>query len=209
MTLLKEKLTTAPVLAFPACDRDFTVETDASISGIGAVLSQQRDDGKLHPIAYASRSLSSAERNYSVTELETLAVVWARTRFHHYLYGQSVTVVTDHSAVRAILETPNPSCKHARWWTKVYRTKGRQDSLQSGKAQHHRRCSFTKSTRRSPSRRNRRAGATSLKCPIEPSQRRWNHSNTSDRPTRCVTIVRSKLGLRSGARVSSQTERND
>ena len=120
MTLLKEKLTTAPVLAFPAFDRDFTVETDASISGIGAVLSQRQDDGKLHPVAYASRSLSSAERNYSVTELETLAVVWALTKFHHYLYGRSVTVMTDHAAVRAILETPNPSCKHARWWTKVY-----------------------------------------------------------------------------------------
>ena len=120
MTQLKEKLTTAPVLAFPAVDRDFTVETDASISGIGAVLSQRQDEGKLHPVAYASRSLSAAERNYSVTELETLAVVWALTRFHHYLYGQSVTVITDHAAVRAVLETPNPSCKHARWWTKVY-----------------------------------------------------------------------------------------
>ena len=46
--------------------------------------------------------------------------MWALTRFHHYLYGQPVTVVSDHAAVRALLETPNPSCKHARWWTKVY-----------------------------------------------------------------------------------------
>ena len=60
MTQLKEKQTTAPVLAFPAVDRDFTVETDASISGIGAVLSQRQDDGKLHPVAYASRSLSAS-----------------------------------------------------------------------------------------------------------------------------------------------------
>jgi hypothetical protein len=52
----------------------------------------------------------------------------------------------------------------------------------------------------------------SSKCPIEPSQRRWNHSNTSDRPTRCITITRSKPGHRSGARASwasSQTERNN
>ena len=81
---------------------------------------QQQDDGKLHPVAYTSCSLSAAERNYGVSELETLAVVWALSRFHSYLYGQSVTVVTDHTAVRAILETPSPSCKHARWWTKVY-----------------------------------------------------------------------------------------
>ena len=106
MTTLEEKLTTAPVLAFPSFDRPFTVETDASISGVGAVLMQYQEDQKLHPVAYASRSLSAAERNYSITELETLAVVWALSRFHPYLYGQSVTVVTDHAAVRAILETP-------------------------------------------------------------------------------------------------------
>ena len=120
MTLLKGKLTTTPVLAFPAFDRDFTVETDASISGIGAVLSQRQDNGKLHPVAYANCSLSSAECNYSVTEMETLALVWALTKFNHYLYGWSVTVMTDHVAVRAILVRPNPSCKHTRWWTEVY-----------------------------------------------------------------------------------------
>ena len=53
-------------------------------------------------------------------ELETLAVVWAVTHFHHYLYGHRVTVYTDHSAVKAVLEMPNPSGKHARWWTRVY-----------------------------------------------------------------------------------------
>ena len=55
-----------------------------------------------------------------MTELETLAVVWALNHFHAYLYGNEVTVYTDHSSVRAVLETPNPSAKHARWWTKVY-----------------------------------------------------------------------------------------
>lgn len=84
------------------------------------MLSQEQEDRRLHPIAYASRSLSSAERNYSITELETLAVVWAVTHFRFYLYGHSVTILTDHTAVKAILETPNPSGKHARWWTKVY-----------------------------------------------------------------------------------------
>lgn len=52
--------------------------------------------------------------------LETLAVVWAVSHFHAYLYGSEVTVFTDHSAVRAILQTPNPTGKHARWWAKVF-----------------------------------------------------------------------------------------
>jgi hypothetical protein len=121
---LKEKLTSAPVLAYPSFDKPFTVETDACINGLGTVLQQLQDDSKLHPVAYVSRSLMDAERNYSITELEALAVVWALNRFHSYLYGQSVTVVTDHTAVKAVLETPNPSAKHARWWTRVYWTQG-------------------------------------------------------------------------------------
>ena len=117
---LKSKLTSAPLLAYLSLSQPFTLETDSSIEGLGAILSQPQDDGLLHPVAYASRSLSAAERNYSVTELETLAVVWGITHFIPYLYGHDVTVLTDHTAVKAILQTPNPSGKHARWWTKVY-----------------------------------------------------------------------------------------
>ena len=100
--------------------KDFTIETDASIKGLGAVLSQMQDDGRLHPITYASRALSRAEENYSITELETLAIVWATSHFNHLIYGHRVTVVTNHVAVKAVLAMPNPSVKHARWWNKVY-----------------------------------------------------------------------------------------
>ena len=117
---LKQRLISSPVLAYPAFTKPFTLETDASIQGLGAVLSQKQEDGKSHPVAYASRALSAPERNYSITELETLAVVWAISHFHTYLYGNCVTVYTDHSAVKAVLQTPNPTGKHARWWTKVY-----------------------------------------------------------------------------------------
>lgn len=79
-----------------------------------------QDDGKLHPVSYASRALSHAEENYSITELETLAVVWAMSHFHHLIYGHRVTVVTDHAAVKAVLSTPNPIAKYARLWNKVY-----------------------------------------------------------------------------------------
>jgi len=72
---LKSCLITTPVLAFPDFDRNFVLETDASILGLGAILSQTQEQGKLHPLAYASRSLSKSEKNYSATDLETLAVV--------------------------------------------------------------------------------------------------------------------------------------
>lgn len=68
METLKTKLTTARVLAYPSFFKPFTIETDASIDGPGAVLQQVQDDSKLHPVAYASRSLTPAERNYRVTE---------------------------------------------------------------------------------------------------------------------------------------------
>ncbi len=97
-------LTTAPVLVFPRVEDSFILETDASILGLGAILSQEQTDGTTHPVAYASRTLNQAERNYGITELETLAVVWA------YLYGNRVKVYTDHSAVKAVLLAPNPSC---------------------------------------------------------------------------------------------------
>ena len=63
----------APVLIY---EEKFVLETDASLRGFGAVLSQKKD-GLLHPVSYASRSLSSPEKNYNISELETLAVVWA------------------------------------------------------------------------------------------------------------------------------------
>ena len=118
--LLKTTLVKAPILVYPNFERSFVVETDASICGLGAILSQEQSDGQLHPIAYGSRVLSVPQRNYGITELETLAVVWALTHFLAYVYGHEVTVVTDHSAVKSILEKPNLSGKHARWWLKVY-----------------------------------------------------------------------------------------
>ena len=64
----------------------------------------------------------SPKVRYAITELETLAVVWALSHFHAYLYGNNVTVYTDHSAVKAVLATPSANGKHARWWSKVYGT---------------------------------------------------------------------------------------
>ena len=74
---LRSRLLAAPVLVYPNFSKDFTLETDASKIGLGAILSQYQEDNKLHPVAYASCSVSTAESNYAITNLETLAVVWA------------------------------------------------------------------------------------------------------------------------------------
>jgi len=119
---LKSKLVQSPVLVYPDFQKDFTLKTDASGQGLGAtcILSQTQNDGKRHPVAYASRALSSTERRYAVTELEMLAVVWAMSHFHHYLYGHNVIILTDHTAVKAVLGSPSKNSQHAHWWTKVY-----------------------------------------------------------------------------------------
>ena len=111
--LLKQKLTEAPILAYPNFYNGFILETDASCSGLGAIPSQVQEDGHVHPVSYASRALSPAEWNYGITDLETLAVVWAISHFRHYLYGQQVTIYTDHTAVKSVLLNPNISGKHA------------------------------------------------------------------------------------------------
>ena len=117
---LKTAITQSPVLAYPNFNVDFVLETDASVKGLGAVLSQYQSNSVLHPVAFASRSLSPVEGNYGVTDLETLAVVWAMQHFRAYLYGHKVTVITDHSAVKTVLGAPNSNGKHARWWLKVF-----------------------------------------------------------------------------------------
>ena len=112
---LKDLMTRAPLLAFPDFSRDFLLETDASGDGLGAVLAQKLEDGTVHPIAYASRTLQPHERNYGVTELEALGVVWAVKHFRPYLYGHKCEVFTDHEALKSLLNTPQPSGKLARW----------------------------------------------------------------------------------------------
>ena len=117
---LKDCLNKAPILAYPDFKACFYLETDASVQGLGCVLSQIKNDGKLHPIAFASRALSPGERNYSITELETLAIVWGISHFRAYLYVSDITIYTDHSAIKSVLLYPHAVGKHARWWSRVF-----------------------------------------------------------------------------------------
>jgi hypothetical protein len=112
---LKTCLTTPPILAYPNFRKPFILYTDASTFALGAILSQEGEDKKEHVIAYASRTLNKHERNYGITELECLAVIWAVKHFHHYLHGQRFTVITDHAALRYLMNIPNPVGKLGRW----------------------------------------------------------------------------------------------
>ncbi|KAL7290673.1 hypothetical protein TKK_0015430 [Trichogramma kaykai] len=113
---LKKMLTEAPVLARPNHDLPFTLQTDASNFAIGAVLSQNID-GEEHPIAYASRTLTKAERNYTTTEKECLAVIWAVDKYRGYILGTKFTVITDHSSLRWLHNLKDPTGRLARWAT--------------------------------------------------------------------------------------------
>ena len=116
--MLKEKLCTTPVLMYPDFEREFLLYTDASGYALGAVLSQKDDDRKEHVIYYASKSLTQAEQNYSTTELECYAVVWAVDKFHPYLEGKKFKIITDHYALKW-LQTSKLKGRRARWMIKL------------------------------------------------------------------------------------------
>ena len=92
---LKRIITEAPVLKYPDFNRKFKLVTDASQYAIGAVLQQNN-----HPICFASRTLNQHERNYSTTEKELLAIVWATNYFRPYLYGVKFDLLTDHQPLK-------------------------------------------------------------------------------------------------------------
>ena len=114
---LKLKLTSAPVLAYADFAQPFILETDASQSGLGAVLSQEVD-GKVRPVAYASRGLRPTERNmsnYSSMKLEFLALKWAMTeKFREYLLGHKCVVFTDNNPL-SYLQSAKLGATEQRW----------------------------------------------------------------------------------------------
>lgn len=112
---LKAFLITAPILVLPDFTKPFIVCTDASGVGLGAILKQKDDKGRERVIAYASRTLLPAERRYTTSERECLALIFATKVFRPYLYGSKVTVYTDHSALTSLRNVKNPNGRLARW----------------------------------------------------------------------------------------------
>ena len=112
---LKERLANPPVLAFPDFKREFFLVTDASNVGIGGCL-MQIHDGKYKPIAYYSRKLRPAELNYHVTDKECLGIIESLKHFRFIIFGNHITVFTDHSAALEMFKNPSASGRRARWF---------------------------------------------------------------------------------------------
>ena len=115
---LKELLMTEPLLQYPDFTRPFVLTTDASNEALGAILSQG-PIGQDLSISYASRTLNNAEKNYTNTEKELLAIVWGCKQYRPYLYGRKFTIVTDHKQLTWVFNVKDPSSRLLRWRLKL------------------------------------------------------------------------------------------
>nr|GFA14789.1 hypothetical protein [Tanacetum cinerariifolium] len=111
---LKDKLTKAPILIAPNWDQPFELMCDASDYDVGAVLGQ-RIEKYFRPIHYASKMMNQAEANYTTTEKEMLAVVYAFKRFRSYLIMKKSIVYTDHSALKYLFAKKDAKARLLRW----------------------------------------------------------------------------------------------
>ncbi|KAL4312854.1 hypothetical protein GQ457_01G019910 [Hibiscus cannabinus] len=112
--LLKQKLVTAPIVEPPDWKLPFELMCDASDYAVGAVLGQRK--GKIfHPIYYVSKTLNDAQVNYTTTEKEMMAVIFAFDKFRSYLICTKVIVHTDHSAIKYLLSKKDAKPRLIRW----------------------------------------------------------------------------------------------
>lgn len=116
---MKTALTSAPFLITPDFTKRFYIQCDASKTGVGSVLFQIHDDGNERPIAFMSKKLNPAQRNYSITELECYAAVLSIKKFRAYVEGHPFTVITDHASLKWLMNCNDLSGRLARWSLKL------------------------------------------------------------------------------------------
>lgn len=111
---LKTALTTAPVLAFADFSRKFYISVDASNYAVGGYISNDPPPND-RPIEYFSKTLNQAQRNYSTTHKELLAIILAIEQFQHYIWGKSFVLYTDHQALTYLFNQSKPGSRLLRW----------------------------------------------------------------------------------------------
>lgn len=111
---LKSDLVSAPVLWNPDFALTFTLQTDASDRGLGALLLQEKN-GEYHPLVYLSKKLLPREQNFATVEKECYAIVWAVQRLQKYLYGREFIIETDHRALQWLKTMKSQNPRLLRW----------------------------------------------------------------------------------------------
>ena len=111
---LRDRLCEQPVCALPNFEFSFVLRTDASDTGLGAILIQDQGFGD-QTIACASRKLNAAKKNYSTVEKELLAVVWGVQKFSAYLYGREFVLQSDHLPLQHLDQMKNANGRLMRW----------------------------------------------------------------------------------------------
>lgn len=117
--LLKHSLISAPILCNPNFLKPFYIQCDASTSGVGGVLFQLDDQGNEKVIYFHSQKLNSAQKNYSITELECLAALICVRKFRPFIEMQDFTIITDHASLKWLMEQKELSGRLARWSLKL------------------------------------------------------------------------------------------
>jgi hypothetical protein len=120
---LKKKGTSVPILIFPDPDKQYKGERDASNYGYEGVLSQQREDGKWHPVAFLSKSFNEVERNHDIHDKEMLAIIRGLEEWRHYLEGAKHTfeIWTDHKNLEYFMKAKKLNRRQARWSLFLFR----------------------------------------------------------------------------------------
>ncbi|KAF8695821.1 hypothetical protein RHS03_07886, partial [Rhizoctonia solani] len=114
---LKDAITKAPVLCHADPTKPYFLETDASGAALGSILSQQQEDGRLHPLGFLSKLFKGAKQNYNTHNKELLAIIRSFKYWHIFLEGTAhpITVFTDHRNLEYWKESRTFNCCHAQW----------------------------------------------------------------------------------------------
>lgn len=113
--MLKDKLTSAEVLAFFDPNAKTSLHVDASRKGLGAILLQEQPNGEVRPVFYISRSLNKAEKNYDILNLEATCIIWALKTLRQFVYGRKLIIITDHLSLCYLRTLKNPTGRLARY----------------------------------------------------------------------------------------------